>query len=299
MASAFKFLSTPRVRDQATPGQGRAGGAELSLYKERPAGDISLEEFEKYALDRLRSEGRPAASPGAGRSSMRSSDGRAPTAAGPRPRCPPALPPAHAVLKAIEEAKLRSKGDDVLSSEVKRLVKEHMQASTTCRCKPPPAPAGRCMLPARLVAPSCGLVGRAARKHAARRRLAATHHHHHHHMHVLTSKQLPACALAQEPSRQETARKDNTSHFILRLAYCRTADLRNWILAQARGGLLACAWNRPAAQRCALRRPPRAPGFPRQRSEGGRDLLPLHARPAGMRAVQDAIQGPRPSQAGV
>jgi DNA primase large subunit len=36
----------------------------------------------------------------------------------------------------------------------------------------------------------------------------------------------------QGTSRQQTYRKDVLSHHILRLAYCRTADLRNWLLAQ-------------------------------------------------------------------
>jgi DNA primase large subunit len=36
----------------------------------------------------------------------------------------------------------------------------------------------------------------------------------------------------QGTSRQQTHRKDVLSHHILRLAYCRTADLRNWLLAQ-------------------------------------------------------------------
>lgn len=67
MASAFRFLTTPRyARDQGTPGQSTAGLVELSLYKEHPAGEISLEEFEKYALDRLRSEEqiKPSSGPG-------------------------------------------------------------------------------------------------------------------------------------------------------------------------------------------------------------------------------------------
>lgn len=55
-----------------TPATGRTGGAgtgtaaaavkglvELTMYKEAPAGEVSVEEFEKYALDRLR--GAPAA----------------------------------------------------------------------------------------------------------------------------------------------------------------------------------------------------------------------------------------------
>ncbi len=35
---------------------------------------------------------------------------------------------------------------------------------------------------------------------------------------------------SKEGSRQETLHKDSVSHHILRLAYCRTADLRNWLL---------------------------------------------------------------------
>ncbi|KAF6264179.1 eukaryotic and archaeal DNA primase, large subunit-domain-containing protein [Scenedesmus sp. NREL 46B-D3] len=93
---------------------------ELSMYKEVPTGEISLEEFEEYALDRLR------------------------------------------VLKAIEEAKLRSKSEDIIQADVELLLKKHMHGT----------------------------------------------------------------------SRQQTYRKDVLSHHILRLAYCRTADLRNWLLAQ-------------------------------------------------------------------
>eukprot|EP00878_Enallax_costatus_P006172 GHUV01006471.1.p1 GENE.GHUV01006471.1~~GHUV01006471.1.p1 ORF type:complete len:539 (+),score=187.65 GHUV01006471.1:149-1765(+) len=104
-----------------TPGAAGNGFAQLTMYKERPVdGEISIEDFEKYALDRLR------------------------------------------ILKAIEEAKLRSKTEDVIQQEVRKHWEKHMQAG----------------------------------------------------------------------SKQAAHRKDLISHYILRLAYCRTADLRNWLLQQ-------------------------------------------------------------------
>ncbi|WIA35479.1 hypothetical protein OEZ86_003910 [Tetradesmus obliquus] len=114
--------SAPRPVVGGTPTTQASKGPylELSMYKEVPTGEISLEEFEEYALDRLR------------------------------------------VLKAIEEAKLRSKSEDTIQADVETLLKKHMQGS----------------------------------------------------------------------SRQQTYRKDVLSHHILRLAYCRTADLRSWLLAQ-------------------------------------------------------------------
>lgn len=38
----------------ATPNAVLGPFTELSMYKEKPTGEISLEEFEEYALDRLR-----------------------------------------------------------------------------------------------------------------------------------------------------------------------------------------------------------------------------------------------------
>eukprot|EP00879_Flechtneria_rotunda_P033320 GHRR01036889.1.p1 GENE.GHRR01036889.1~~GHRR01036889.1.p1 ORF type:complete len:140 (+),score=33.38 GHRR01036889.1:519-938(+) len=114
----MNFLNSALKTTATTPDAPRGLFTELTMYKDKPTGEISLEEFEQYALDRLR------------------------------------------VLKAIEEAKLRSKSDDVIQADVKLLVNKHLQCS----------------------------------------------------------------------SRQESYRKDLISHHILRLAYCRTADLRGWLL---------------------------------------------------------------------
>eukprot|EP00877_Chromochloris_zofingiensis_P006868 jgi/Chrzof1/2434/Cz11g15130.t1 len=117
----MQFLRTPRDKELATPSAGHhVAYTELSMYKDHPTGDLSLEEFEKFALDRLR------------------------------------------ILKAIEEAKLRSKPDQTIQEDVKLLISKHLKETTLA----------------------------------------------------------------------ETIRKDTISHYILRLAYCRTADLRSWLLQQ-------------------------------------------------------------------
>jgi hypothetical protein len=53
----MQFLRTPKP-EPPSPGTalGTTGFYELSMYKEPPAGEVALEEFEKIALDRLRSE---------------------------------------------------------------------------------------------------------------------------------------------------------------------------------------------------------------------------------------------------
>jgi hypothetical protein len=55
-----------------TPGGGSAAdglskrGVELTMYREAPCGEVSIEEFEKYALDRLRGEDRAGGSSSGG-----------------------------------------------------------------------------------------------------------------------------------------------------------------------------------------------------------------------------------------
>ena len=55
----MQFLRTPKAPEPLSPGAGLGSGSyELSMYKETPVGEVALEEFEKIALDRLRSERR-------------------------------------------------------------------------------------------------------------------------------------------------------------------------------------------------------------------------------------------------
>lgn len=42
------------VATTGTAAAGRGPAGELTMYKEPPSGEVSVEEFEKYALDRLR-----------------------------------------------------------------------------------------------------------------------------------------------------------------------------------------------------------------------------------------------------
>lgn len=56
----MQFLRTPKEREPPSPAPGvgysGAGSYELSMYKDAPAGEVSIEDFEKVALDRLRGE---------------------------------------------------------------------------------------------------------------------------------------------------------------------------------------------------------------------------------------------------
>lgn len=91
-------------------------GEQLTLYNDSPKGDISIEDFEQLALDRLK------------------------------------------ILKGLEEALLRNKGGDHFRQEMDTLIDTHLKLNTA----------------------------------------------------------------------EETFKKDNLSHHILRLAYCRTDDLQKW-----------------------------------------------------------------------
>ena len=86
-----------------------AKSVELTMYRQPPSGEVSVEEFEKYALDRLRGE---PAFPRRGRKQWLVATLRRGMLSN---RCLSVLvwhACAFAVLKAIEEAKLRSKADD-------------------------------------------------------------------------------------------------------------------------------------------------------------------------------------------
>ncbi|KAL6758289.1 eukaryotic and archaeal DNA primase, large subunit-domain-containing protein [Haematococcus lacustris] len=105
---------------QSKAGQHSTRHTTLSMYSELPVGDISLEDFEQLALDRLR------------------------------------------VLKGVEEVKLRNKSDAEVQARARELVDRHLKGN----------------------------------------------------------------------DNEDTARRDQLSHFILRLAYCRTPELRKWLLLQ-------------------------------------------------------------------
>lgn len=61
-------------------------------------------------------------------------------------------------------------------------------------------------------------------------------------LHIIATAQekiLPLCEQhLKGGTREESARKDAVSHYVLRLAYCRTEDLRRWFLAQVSRSLL-------------------------------------------------------------
>lgn len=136
----MNFKRTPKPGDAslATPGALHAGGgAHLSLYKDMPMVDISLEEFERFALDRLRGalsrrmahahalehvfkallacvheRTQPAApTPCCCR---HSSSGLLSTSPHSCQLALDSAPGPHAVLKAMEEGKLRGKSDETM-----------------------------------------------------------------------------------------------------------------------------------------------------------------------------------------
>lgn len=60
----MNFLNAKTPATRGTGAAGTTGTAadskrpvELTMYRELPSGEVSMEEFEKHALDRLRGEG--------------------------------------------------------------------------------------------------------------------------------------------------------------------------------------------------------------------------------------------------
>jgi hypothetical protein len=120
-----------QFHNQKTP-IARTGGAtgtaaelkrplELTMYKELPSGEVSVEEFEKYALDRLRGKTQLMHAAEAGAQLLSC----APAAGGNEQHSTHVLTcsvAVCAVLKAIEEAKLRGKNDDVIQVQLHQAV---------------------------------------------------------------------------------------------------------------------------------------------------------------------------------
>jgi DNA primase large subunit len=181
-----KVANTTKAAAQATAAKGAAPRSRpsLSMYTDMPSGEIALEEFERFALDRLK--GAP---------------GRL------HPRC------------------------------------THPAAHTPPAAPPPPPPRACSPFPSRI------------RLHAPRFTLALTLA-----LDLLTSPLLPAPAVLRGiedlkskgkrfdemedairaladahlrgATREESARKDAASHFVVRLGFCLTEDKRRWLLAQ-------------------------------------------------------------------
>lgn len=129
-AGAVGGARRPLAEVQQPKGGGKAGGGgkaalPLSMYGELPEGEIAIEEFERFALDRLRGE---AAQPGCGSrarrtiASERANAWVAPPAARCQPACNAASCRASAVLKGIDDLK------------VKGFRPDQMQASAACCC---------------------------------------------------------------------------------------------------------------------------------------------------------------------
>lgn len=114
----FINAKTPATRTGVATGTAadvKGTAVELTMYKEAPSGEVSVEEFEKYALDRLR--GAYMVAQNRVQSTSAASSQHASGQASPLTlplRAAGAASHTHTVLKAIEEAKLRSKTDDVI-----------------------------------------------------------------------------------------------------------------------------------------------------------------------------------------
>jgi hypothetical protein len=122
-------------RQSVTPAAGQHGAPTLSMYKDPPTGELPLEDFERFALDRLRGQScfKPAANK-AGIGLVRPyqatcrhrlvSDLLSAAAAPPGIsflRSSQTYARTHAVLKSIEEAKLRNKSDTVVQVGASKL----------------------------------------------------------------------------------------------------------------------------------------------------------------------------------
>ncbi|KAJ9512891.1 hypothetical protein QJQ45_029132 [Haematococcus lacustris] len=166
---------------QSKAGQHSTRHTTLSMYSELPVGDISLEDFEQLALDRLRG----ACKAGGVKLSMCTIMSW--------------FVAQSAVLKGVEEVKLRNKSDAEVQARARELVDRHLKLLVPLVLNSP------------VMAPQAAAA--AVAMAAAGVRLRAV--------------------CVQGNDNEDTARRDQLSHFILRLAYCRTPELRKWLLLQA------------------------------------------------------------------
>jgi hypothetical protein len=128
------------------------------------------------------------------------------------------------VLKGIEELKAKGFKPDQMQEKILELVELHLKARVHAHaCRPDP--------PSRLAA-APGAPGSTRRRaipgstHPPGLTRPPTHP---------PTYPLPPpthlVVLVQGATREESRRRDVVSHHVLRLAYCRTDDLRRWLLA--------------------------------------------------------------------